>query len=95
MTHRRCTWSAAIAAASIGAVVAAAVAEELRKPAAERTWHGKVAGVIPYDFRPPTLERARTTWWDPEGEHVLTGQVFGVGWTVNFGRLARLAGLTR
>ena len=61
----------------------AAVYQELRKPEAERTWHGKVAGIVPYDFRVPTLDRLRSAYWDPESDVVFTDRVFGVGWAVN------------
>ena len=37
----------------------AAIYQELRKPPEARTWNGKVAGVVPYDFRIPTLDRLR------------------------------------
>jgi hypothetical protein len=76
----------------IGLVVAA-VTQELAKPSNKREWYGTVAGVVPYDFRPPTVERARATWWSPENGRVFVPQVFGVGWTLNLGRLARLIGL--
>jgi hypothetical protein len=66
-----------------------AVAQELRKPPSERTWHGKVADLVPYDFRWPTLDRVRATYWNPEGP-LVSGKVFGVGWAPNFGVLARL-----
>ena len=72
------------------ALVVAAVAQELRKPSSERTWHGRVAGFVPYDFRPPTLERFREAWWDPDNPQIFTDRVFGVGWAINLGRLARL-----
>jgi hypothetical protein len=65
---------------------AAAVVKELRLPAEERTWNGEVAGVVPYDFRMPTPERARARLWDPEGD-LVGPQVFGIGWAINFGRL--------
>src|SRR3979409_1656618 len=42
--------------AAFGLVVAA-VATELSKPEPERTWEGRVAGLVPYDFRPPTWKR--------------------------------------
>lgn len=74
------------------AVLVAALAEELRRPPDQRTWHGAVAGLVPYDFRPPTLARLREALWQPEGPLVV-GQVFGVGWALNLGRLARLLGL--
>ena len=72
------------------ALVAAALAKELRRPRAEREWHGQVAGFVPYDFRLPTLERARSSLWNPDSPRLFTPQVFGVGWTLNLGRLVRL-----
>lgn len=71
-------------------LVVASVTKELRTPAAERTWHGVVAGFVPYDFRKPTLARLRERVWDPDGEHLLSPRAFGVGWTVNAGRVVRL-----
>jgi len=73
------------------ALAAVAIVEQLRRPADERTWEGTVAGVVPYDFRPPTIERARSRWWAPDEPRLFVPQVFGVGWTVNVGRLVRLA----
>lgn len=69
------------------ALTAAAVVKELRLPADERTWNGTVAGFVPYDFRMPTVERIRQRLWDTEGDHLLSPHVFGVGWTVNLGRI--------
>ncbi len=66
-----------------------ALYQELRKPDAERTWHGKVAGVVPYDFRLPTLERLRAAYWDPSSDVIFTDHVFGVGWAVNVPVAAR------
>jgi hypothetical protein len=71
-------------------VGAFAVVQELRKPAAQREWNGTVAGVIPYDFRFPTADRLRQRLWNPNGP-VLTPQVFGVGWSLNAGKLVALA----
>jgi hypothetical protein len=68
--------------------VGAAVAQELRKPASERQWHGRVAGVVPYDFRRPTVARLRERAWNPEDPRVLTDRWFGVGWSINFAQLA-------
>lgn len=67
----------------------AAIYQELRKPPAERTWHGKVGGAIPYDFRIPTLERLRSAYWDPSSDTVFTDKVVGVGWAVNIPVLIR------
>jgi hypothetical protein len=62
---------------------AAAIYQELRKPADARSWNGKVAGVVPYDFRIPTIDHLREAYWDPENEQVFSEKVFGVGWAVN------------
>jgi len=64
-------------------LVVAAVATELSKPEAERTWHGRVWGVVPYDFRPPTWERIRSAYWNPESDRLLSDRVFGGGWAVS------------
>ena len=68
----------------------AAVATELSKPEDQRTWHGKVGGVVPYDFRPPTWERIRTAYWNPESDRLFSDRVFGVGWAVNLYQAKRL-----
>ena len=74
------------------AAVGAAIATELKKPAAERTWHGTIAGVVPYDLRRPTQESVREKLWNPEGDF-WSPSIFGVGWTPNLGRLAAQTGL--
>ncbi len=63
-----------------------AVVQELRTPAELRTWHGKVIGFVPYDFRKPTLDRFRRTYWDPDGP-LLPGKAWGVGWALNIGAI--------
>jgi hypothetical protein len=68
------------------ALVIGAFATELSKPEAERTWHGRVLGVVPYDFRPPTWERIRSAYWNPESDLLFSDRVFGVGWAVNLHR---------
>lgn len=65
------------------ALVLAAIVQELRKPVVERTWHGLLGGIIPYDFRPPTWERVREAWWNPESNRLFTPRVWGIGWAVN------------
>jgi hypothetical protein len=60
-----------------------AIREQVSLPPAERTWHGKVAG-IPYDFRIPTVDRLRDTFWNKNTSRVLVPQAFGMGWTINF-----------
>ena len=71
-------------------LVVAAVATELSKPAEQRTWHGKVLDLVPYDFRPPTLQRIRDAYWNPESDNLFSDRVFGVGWAVNFYRAKTL-----
>jgi uncharacterized protein DUF5808 len=71
-------------------LVVAAVATELSKPAEERTWQGKVGGIVPYDFRPPTWQRIRDAYWNPESDHLFSDRVFGVGWAVNLYRAKTL-----
>ncbi len=69
-----------------------AISRELRKPAGERTWHGRVLGFVPYDLRPPTPRRIVARWWNTADNRIFTEQVFGVGWSVNLARVAQLAG---
>src|SRR6202165_2422163 len=76
---------------AVGLVVAA-VATELAKPEAERTWHGRVGGLVPYDFRPPTWERIRSAYWNPGSDRLFSDRVFGVGWAVNLHRANTLMG---
>jgi Family of unknown function (DUF5808) len=72
-------------------LAAVAVIDQLRRPKQERTWEGTVAGFVPYDFRPPTIDRARSRWWNFEDDRLFVPQVFGVGWTINFARLAKIS----
>ena len=73
----------------------AAVVKEVRTPPEDRQWHGVVVGFVPYDFRMPTLERVRERVWDPEGDRVINPRVFGVGWTLNAGKVVALLPSTR
>jgi hypothetical protein len=75
--------------AAFGLVVAA-VATELSKPEPERTWEGRVLGVVPYDFRPPTWQRIRDAYWNPGSDRLFSDRVFGVGWAVNLHRAKTL-----
>jgi hypothetical protein len=72
------------------ALVIGAFATELSKPEAERTWNGRVMGVVPYDFRPPTWERIRSAYWNPESDSLFSDRVFGVGWAINLYRAKTL-----
>jgi hypothetical protein len=72
------------------ALLAAAVVTELRKPRAERTWHGELGGVVPYDLRPPTPARLKASLWSPDDPRLFLPRAAGVGWSPNLGRLARM-----
>lgn len=67
-------------------LLVAAVAQEAAKPRAERTWRGRVLGVVPYDFTPPTWRRMRRAYWNPDDPRLFTDRVLGVGWAVNLYR---------
>jgi Family of unknown function (DUF5808) len=81
-------------------LLVAAVVQEAAKPPAERTWRGRVLGVVPYDFTLPTWDRIRRAYWNPEDDRLFTDRVLGVGWAINLhrarallsGLFARLAG---
>jgi hypothetical protein len=71
-------------------LVVAALATELTKPEEERTWEGRVFGVVPYDVRPPTWQRIRDAYWNPNSERLFSDRVFGVGWAINLHRAKTL-----
>lgn len=77
------SWLARLATLGLAGL---AVTQELRKPADRRRWHGIVAGYVPYDFRWPSRARYRSRLWAPEAS-LIQPQTFGVGWTLNLGRL--------
>ena len=68
------------------ALAVAAVVKELRLPKDERTWHGALGGFVPYDFRRPTVDTIKRTFWNPDGA-IVVNRVFGVGWTLNLGAI--------
>lgn len=70
-----------LVAGAVGLVVAA-IGQQMQRPPDKRTWTGHVLGV-PYDFRPPTLQRFEERWWNPKDPHILTPHMFGVGWGFN------------
>ncbi|MGD9715255.1 MAG: hypothetical protein AB7V46_24840 [Thermomicrobiales bacterium] len=72
----------------------AVLVRELRTPSGQRTWTGELAGFVPYDLRLPSVERLKASWWSPDESRILTPMVWGVGWAVNVGRLARKLGMT-
>jgi uncharacterized protein DUF5808 len=67
-------------------LAAIAVIDQLSRPSEERTWEGEVLGLVPYDFRMPTMDRVRQRWWNPDDQRLFVPQVFGVGWTINLAR---------
>ena len=69
-------------------LLAAAIMQELRKPAAERTWQGQVAGLVPYDLRWPAVDRVRAALWTPDNPDLFVPTPFGVGWSINLAALA-------
>lgn len=62
--------------------VAIAITQQLQRPPEERTWYGKIAG-IPYDFRIPSVERLRATFWNKDTSQIFLPQAFGIGWSIN------------
>ena len=76
-------WVGRFIQATLLTVTLAAVCQELEKPEEERHWHGRV-GFIPYDFRPPTIQKIKDTFWNPESTSVFMLEICGVGWAVNF-----------
>jgi hypothetical protein len=66
---------------------AVAVIDQLKRPESERTWHGQVFGIVPYDFRPPSLRRFKDAWWNPDDPRIFTPRDFGIGWAVNVARV--------
>src|SRR5439155_21502799 len=65
-------------------LLVAAISQEMAKPEEDRTWNGLVFGLVPYDFRPPTWERIRAAYWNPDEPRLFTSRVLGVGWGVKF-----------
>ncbi len=88
-------WSTRILQVTVVALTLAAVFQELEKPKEEREWHGKIAGFIPYDFRLPTLERFKESYWNPYERRVFTPEAFGIGWAINFYTLLENLGVIK
>ena len=77
------------------AAVAGAIYTELRKAPEQRTWHGKLLGFLPYDFRIPSLDDLRRAYWNPHSPKVFTDRPLGVGWSVNIPTVLRRLGVRR
>lgn len=84
-------WRDAVTIIGIG-LLAAAIVKELRLPREQRTWHGMLLGLVPYDLRPPTVRRFAQTLWNPEQRAVIVPTAFGVGWSVNVAALIHATG---
>lgn len=67
---------------ALATLMGMAISEQLRRAPQERTWQGKFFG-IPYNFRKPTLERLRDTFWNAENDDLLAPKFFGMGWDFN------------
>jgi hypothetical protein len=76
-------WLVNIVEAAAVTLIVAAVCQELEKPEEERHWYGKL-GIIPYDFRLPTIKRIKEAYWNPDSEQIFSETVLGIGWAVNF-----------
>jgi hypothetical protein len=81
-----------IRTAIIGSLLGALYVE-LRKPPEQRTWHGRLLGVVPYDFRVPSLDRLREAYWNPQSPKLFTDRPLGVGWSVNIPTALRRIGV--
>ena len=44
---------------------------------------------VPFEFRIPTIERAKKRVWNPSDRRLFTPNIFGVGWTLNLHEAAR------
>jgi hypothetical protein len=75
---------------AIAGAVAAAIYKELQLPPEQRTWHGRLFGFVPYDFRLPTPRRVLRAFWDPGTDRLFNDQPFGVGWAINLPAALRL-----
>lgn len=73
--------------------VAGALYTELRKAPDQRTWNGKLLGVVPYDFRLPTIENLRAAYWNPRSPKIFSARPLGVGWAINIPTLLRRLGV--
>jgi hypothetical protein len=72
---------------------AGAIYRELRLPPEERTWHGRLLGFVPYDFRVPTFARIRDAYFNPSSDQIFSPEPIGVGWAINIAALLRRLGV--
>lgn len=76
---RRRAWRRLLTVALLGA----AVLSELAKPKEQRTWTGRIGGIVPYDLRRPSVRRFRERVWNADDRRIVVPTAFGVGWTLN------------
>jgi hypothetical protein len=76
-------WISRLIQAAAITITLAALCQEMEKPSEERHWHGKL-GFIPYDFRLPTIERFRESYWNKDNSQIFTPEAWGIGWGINF-----------
>ena len=88
-------WFARIIQVAVISLTMAAICQELEKPKEERSWHGRIACFVPYDFRLPTIERLKEAYWNPYDSRFFTPEAFGVGWAINFYALLERLSLIR
>jgi uncharacterized membrane protein len=50
---------------------------------------------IPYDWRRPTLARAKSRWWNDDDPRIVTPRAFGAGWAINYAQVLRRLGIRR
>lgn len=73
--------------------VAVAIYRELRLPPEERTWHGRIGGFLPYDFRLPSPERLRDAYFNAATDRLFSPMPMGVGWAVNIAAVLKRFGV--
>ena len=88
-------WFARLLQVTVISLTMAAICQELEKPKEERSWHGRIACFVPYDFRLPTIERLKEAYWNPYDSRIFTPEAFGVGWAINFYALLERLSLIR
>ena len=45
--------------------------------------HGEIQGLVPYDFRLPSIGGVRRKFWKAGDERFLVPTFFGIGWMLN------------
>jgi hypothetical protein len=73
-------------------VMAALAGPPLALRALGRPLAGSLLG-IPYDFRLPTIDRAKRALWDPSSDRLLLPHLYGWGYSPNLHALGRRLGV--